>query len=111
MAVGHTVVGLDIHRDHLEAVAAGHTDLVQVAAGHNLVEVHQEERRSLEVAADQEEHRNLAAAVDHILAEAADRSLAEVRRIDRAVHRNRQVLGWSSRPWSRSSGQWHQEVA
>jgi hypothetical protein len=115
VAVDHTVVGLGIHRDHLGAVAAGHTDLVEVAVGRNLVEVH----RSLEVGADQGEHHNLvvavdrnpAGAVDHNLAEAVDHNLAEARHTDRVVHRSRQAPGCSSRPWSRSFGQWHQEAA
>jgi hypothetical protein len=118
VAVGHTVADLDIHRDLLGAGAAGHTDLVEVAVGHSLAEVHQvdqEERRNLEVAVGHNlaaaVGRSLGVAVGRSLGVAADHSLGVARRTGQGVRRIRQGLGWSSRLLSRSFGQWHQGEA
>lgn len=119
MAVGHTVADLGIRRGLLGAVAADHIDLVEAAVDRSLVEVRLGEHRTLEADADQGEHRNpgvaavhsLAAAVDRSSGVAADRNLEEVRHTGRVVRRNRQVLGCSSRPSSRSFDQWHRGEA
>ena len=119
MAVGHTAADLGIHRGLLGAVAAGHTDLVEVLVDRSLVEVRRVEHRILGADADQVEHRNpgvaavhsLAAAVGHSPGVAVGRNLEEVRHTGRVVRRTRQVLGCSSRPSSRSFDQWHREEA
>lgn len=118
MAVGHTAADLGIRRGLLGAVAAGHTDLVEVPVDRSLVEVRRVEHRILGADADQGEHRNpgvaavhsLAAAVGHSPGVAVGRNL-EVRYTGQVVHRSRQVQGCSSRPSSRSFDQWHREEA
>ena len=114
MAVGRTAAGLDIHRGH-PAAGVGHTDpaaVLRTVLG--LEEVH---RIDLVVAVRHIDLVLVDLRTDPVgdlrtgLVEGHHIGLAERRTDLEGHHIHREPGGWSSRPWNRNYGQWHQGVA
>lgn len=108
-AVGHMVVlvvGTDLEEGHRAGLGEGHHTDLEVEH-HTDLEV--EHRTDLEV----EHHTGLGVVLEGGIGPAEEHRTdlveAAVRSPVGEDHRSRQELGgWSSHPWSRSCGQWHQ---